>query len=129
MESKKFPIAMPFGGGGNKDLIKVSKDRDRNYLNTIAISRFSIEDGTDISIILDIAGDDPKTISFIESLCAASFAEDGRSRGEQIMMMTGMIAPGSMPGRNGHDDDRNIKRRKKDKREQNQEYEDDYEQK
>ena len=98
----KFPIAIPFGSGGNKELIQVVKDREKSYLNTIGKSRFTIEDGTDIAILLDIGAGDKGTIEFIESLCAASFAEDGRSRGEHIMITSGTISVPSMPGAN-HD--------------------------
>ncbi len=100
----RFPVAIPFGGGGNRELITVVKDKAKSYLNTIGKSRFSKQDGTDITILLDIADGDPGTINFIEALSAASFAEDGLSRGEQIMMYTGVIAPSSMPGGNHHQD-------------------------
>lgn len=88
---------MPFGGGGNRELITVTKDRDKRYLNTIGKSRYGIEDGTDLMIMLSIGEEDPGTITLVETLSAFTYAEDGLSRAEQIMIVTGVVAPGSLP--------------------------------
>jgi len=103
-KKKSFPFAMPFGGGSNTELIRVTKDKAKAYLNTMGKARFNIEDGTDLVILLTIGDGDEGTIAFAETLSAASYAEDGRGRGEHIMMTTGLVSPGSMPGNNNHPD-------------------------
>jgi len=117
-ENKKFPFAIPFGSGGDKELIKVVSDKSKSHINTIGKSRFTIEDGTDLALLLDIGGNDPGTISFVELLCAVSFAEDGRGRGEHIMFHSGVISPPSMPGNNGHNDTKNKDKQRRDQQDQ-----------
>jgi len=102
-------MATPFGGGGNKELITVTKDKDKRHLNTIGKSRLSEQDGTDIMILLSIAEGDPTVTLFVETLCSATFAKDGLSRAEQLMMMTGILATKSLPNAS-MDDERDERR-------------------
>lgn len=125
---KSMPIPVPFGGGSNRELITVTGKKDRAHLNTIGKSRLSKEDGTDIAILLSIAGhNDEGTIAFIENICAGTFAEGGLSRSEQIMVATGVVAPSSLAKGQGYED-QDKKRRQRllkfRKREQNEELED-----
>lgn len=123
--NNKFPIPVPFGSGGDKELITVTKTKGRGFLNTFGKSRFGPQDATDIVIILAIATDqsgavDQGTVDMVESLFAGSYAENGLGRAEHLMMKTGIIAPGSLPGmdrqRNGHkEQSRLFPRRKQDK--------------
>ena len=129
----KFPIPVPFGmGGGDKELITVTKNKGRSFLNTFGKGRFSPQDATDIVIILAIATDedgkiDPGTVDMVESLFAGSYAENGLGRAEHLMMKTGIIAPGSLPGfdqspRNGRKEPtRLFPRRKKESSDDNNE--------
>lgn len=104
-QKNKMPIPVPFGGGSNRELILVTSKKDRAHLNTIGKSRLSKEDGTDIAILLTISGNgDEGTIEFIENICAGTFAEGGRSRSEQIMVATGVVAPSSLAKGEGYDE-------------------------
>ena len=101
--NSKFPIPVPFGGSGDKELITVTKKKNRGFLNTFGKGRFSPQDATDIVIILAIATDkngdiDQGTVDMVESLFAGSYAENGLGRAEHLMMKTGIIAPAALPG-------------------------------
>jgi len=88
---------VPFGGGGNKELITVTKDRGKQFLNLIGKARYSVEDGIDTLIILTIAEDDQGTRDMIDTWSAITIAKDGLGRAEHIMLSTGVVAPKSMP--------------------------------
>ena len=110
MTSKGFPIPVPFGGGGNKDLIIVTKDRGLQYLNLIGKSRYSVPDGIDALMILTIAENDPGTQEMINRYSAFTIAQDGLGRSEHMMVSTGVLAPKSMPqglGKSEDEDDNN----------------------
>jgi len=107
-----FPMAIPFGGSGDKEMITVTREKGKNHINTFGKARFNTPDSTDIVILLAIGTDkdghvDKGTVDIVESLSAASINENGYGRAEHLMMKSGIIAPGSLPryGRlNGHDD-------------------------
>jgi len=119
----KFPIPVPFGTSGDKELITVTKKKGRDFLNTFGKGRFSPQDATDIVIILAIATDengeiDQGTVDMVESLFAGSYAENGLGRAEHLMMKTGIIAPAALPGHdpyghNGHKSPSRLFRKRK----------------
>jgi len=93
-----FPISIPFGGGGNKDMITATRDNNRSYLNLISKGRHPQEQVADMIIMegasLDEDGNpDPGTVYFFEMATAGDIGTDGRGRQEHIMFGTGVIVP------------------------------------
>jgi len=96
--ANNFPISIPFGGGGNKDMITATRDKDRGYLNLITKGRHPQEQVADMAIAegasLDEDGNpDPGTVSLFEMITAGDIGTDGRGRYEHIMYGTGVVVP------------------------------------
>jgi len=118
-----FPIPVPFGTSGDKELITITKRKDRAVLNSIGKSRYGMQDGTDIIGFMSIGTFedgtiDQGTIDMVEGLNAASVSENGHGRNEYLMFKTGIIAPGSLPSYgqdqiNGHKSPMRLFRRRK----------------